>query len=561
VKLVAVHLWKEWRDHRSAALLVLCGFPALLTLVALLPAPLFSYPAFRQLAAIEAILAMLVAVGGELLGGERRTGRSLLERLPHALPGAFVGRLLFLGLTTLAAGLVGHVTANALAALRGLHADLSLAPEAARAYALLAVLVALWTFAASAWSARGGMALLGGLLTLGVVGAPCWTLLVMGYRPTLLESCVAWSLLAGGAVVGAYVSFVPRRVRGAGQGRVLLYGLLPMPLVALPLCSGGALRLAERSSLDPGRCSFMSPCITRDGRYAFTAVQAFPRGWNHESVPPQVVRIDLGNGSLEVLGEPDARVRALVPEGEHVATTFVVESPSGAVLAFDAQDGAPRASDPSSWPKRWTPAGLGWTRGNLGRVEIVDPLAGRTIGWHELGIESLAQVVVLPGRWLVRHGQRSSWSWFDPETKACQATGWGNDAMLLAVLADGRIVRGDHGRTRAALVAPTTGEESVLSQDGERKDDLRMIRVAYGPEGWPYVFAPGQEPLFSDGRSLWRLDVEAARLTRVTDDFGCSSIVHTAEDGSLVLHDLNAGLLRLDVRTGERCRLFPRPAL
>jgi len=551
VKLVTVHLWKEWRDHRSAALLVLFGFPALLVLVALLPAPLFSYPAFRQLSAIEAILAMLVAVGGELLGGERRSGgRRWLERLPCALPGAFTGKALFLALSTLAAGLVGHATANALAALRGLHTDLSLAPEA-QAYALLAVLVALWTFAASAWNARGGMALLAGLLLLGVVGAPCWTLIALGYRPAPLESWMAWSLLAAGALVGAYVSFVPRRLRGAGQGRVLLHGLLPLPLVALPLWGAGALRFQERSSIDPERSNLLDPHVTGDGRYVFSTVQSFPRGWN-ESVPRHVVRIDLEDGSLERLGEPDASLHALAPEGEWLPTTLVVESPSGAVVEFDAENGAPRTPDPAGWPKRWTRAGLGWTRSPRG--EIVDPLAQRTLHWRELGLEYLARVVVLPERWLVLHGQRATWSWFDPDTRERQATGWSADSRLLAVLGDGRIVRGHGGLSRAWLVDPATGQETAVSMEGERG----LLSAAYLVDDATCVFAPGQDPLFRDGRSLWRLDPATAQLRRIVDDFGYSVIVHTFENGDLLLLDHNA-LVRLDLSTGERRLLFPRP--
>src|SRR6185503_17626544 len=74
---------------------------------------------------------------------------------------------------------------------------------------LLAAVWSLWTFAASAWSLRGGLALLAAGLLLAVIGYPLWRVVDAGYQPNDVE-LLAWiASLAPSALLGAWLAFVP----------------------------------------------------------------------------------------------------------------------------------------------------------------------------------------------------------------------------------------------------------------------------------------------------------------------------------------------------------------
>src|SRR5262245_18881264 len=261
-------------------------------------------PLFQMAVALGFAVVFLVVVGGELLGGERRgTGLRWLERLPSGLAGAFRAKLAFFFLSTAGATLAGYATALFLAWLRHSRSN-----ERDRLglilYVLPALVWSLWTFAASAWTLRGGLALLAAALVLGVVGFPIWRVMEAGYHPYAGEICSLMALLVPGALAGAWLGFAPGGRRGSGTIHASLLGLAPALPVLIASAVWSAHRIAQHEAFDPTAADFhlQGLLLTDDGKTAFAAGVHTPDDWDLKAMPKYALRIDLETGSVGKLG-------------------------------------------------------------------------------------------------------------------------------------------------------------------------------------------------------------------------------------------------------------------
>jgi hypothetical protein len=116
-----LHLWREWREHRATLLFLTLALPLLSGLAALrLPRRFVGDPWMACAMIAVFVVVFLAAVGGELLGRERRgPGLRWLERLPGGLGQAFAAKLSLHLVTSVIAGLLGFAAAQGLAWLRG----------------------------------------------------------------------------------------------------------------------------------------------------------------------------------------------------------------------------------------------------------------------------------------------------------------------------------------------------------------------------------------------------------------------------------------------------------
>jgi hypothetical protein len=279
-----------------------------------------------------------------------------------------------------------------------------------------------------------------------------------------------------------------------------------------------------------------------------------------------VIAIDLEDGSWQEVGELNPSLRSIVPEGEHRAAFFVVESPDGSSRAFDAGNGEPRSLSQTDWPDvHWKSAGIGRIRWKARRnSEIVDPIRDRVYSAREVGLHEDVRVLVLPGRWLVQHDYGQSWSWFDPDTRAREWTGWAGTTRPAAVLPDGRVLlveprREDEGVWCACLLDSVSLERQPLECVGEAWLGPEL-RSAYAHQAGtrPCSFEPAQIPLLWCWHALYRLEPEAARLVLLPEVPPWSMVLRAGEDGELLLVERDRRLVRLDLSSGERRVLFPR---
>jgi hypothetical protein len=246
------------------------------------------------------VVIVLVAVGGELLGVERRgPGLRWLERLPSGLSTAFLAKLLFLLLTTTLAALYGFGLARSVAFFRGAESR-ALRWEP---YSFVAgVALVLWTFACSAWALRGGVAIFAAVLVLGVVGYPAWVLVSEGYQLGASEVISALALLVLGGLASAALGFLRGGRFGHGTAPATMFGLTPAVLLLLTTSSWTSIHLAEREAFEPLGKDFglVDQLITSDGALRFRPrPPRFRPELGSESMPEYTLRIDL----------PDRRVR------------------------------------------------------------------------------------------------------------------------------------------------------------------------------------------------------------------------------------------------------------
>ena len=403
----ALHLWREWREHRFA----LASLAVLLPLGTwLVSEPLsrgtIGDPLFRFGVTLAFAVVVLVVVGGELLGVDRRgVGLRWLERLPAGLAAAFRAKLAFFGVTVSCALAYGWSVAWLIGLSR-------LAPvldgRVPRALPLLtlAAVWGLWTFAASAWALRGGLALLAAGLLLAAFGYPFWRVVDAGYRPTNAELQAWIASLAPSVLLGAWLAFV----HGARLGRSTLFaavlGLAPAAPVFVAAWIVSERRLEQRELLDPEAEDFLasSTIVTRDGRHAFVIGHNRRANWNPVQLPLHALHVDLEHGTMERLGEyvlTSARHRAtdqiLSAADELVVQVAEDETP----LVFGLERGEPRAWAPRKKEPAWFWRGLGRFVMRPGEASVIrDPFRGRDFDVEELGRPAKGYLLVRPGRWL-----------------------------------------------------------------------------------------------------------------------------------------------------------------
>lgn len=472
MKVFALQLWREWREHRFALMLLAFVLPPVVVLLALqLPQGVRADPIFPAAVGLGFALVTLVGVGGEALGVERR-GARWLERLPSGLAGAFDAKLVFTAVSLALLTSLGLGVGTWIASRHpGPEVSASRLIELRLELALLVAVLGLWTFATSAWAQRGGLALLAAALVLAVLGFPAWRLVEGGFVPSSDGVILLGVGLASTALVSAWLGFVRGGRLGHGPAFSALLGLAPtLPLLAgLLVWSSG--KLAERDALDPQAADFWTRefHLTRDGRTAFVVGQHVRPDWRNEDAPLYALRIDLERGTHECLG-PIIRFSERYHEDEHgryLREAFEIDLGGREPLLFGAEDGEPRpwsVAPAYSERPRWK--GLGRELRVIGgQPQVRDRFRGRDYPLARLGQDIQAsRLLVRPGRWLVSPSP-VRWDWLDPDTGVRTPTGWSEHSEPLVLLEDGRILLAE---TKLGLrwIQPETGLVTPIDSQG-----------------------------------------------------------------------------------------------
>jgi len=556
LNLFRLYLWREWREHRAALVALALVLPLATALVSWpLAKGHVRDPYFHAMVAGGFALALLAVVGGELLGGERR-GRvhGWLERLPGGLETAFRAKLLFFGLTLAGATAAGFATAAGVAFLRAAPA------RGFEPWLVCAGIAALgaWTFAASAWTQRGGLAVMAAALVLCLVGYPVWSVVTLGYTPRNQEWLLLGVWLVPGALLGAALAYVRGTSHGRASGWAALFGVAP----ALPLVVGAFLwseeRLAERERFEPTARDFAlyGGDVSRDGRYLLGVGEHQVPRWRE--LPSRVVRIDLATGEVERLsdfaGLPTLAYEQAdgMPENEDV----LIRQADGGTLLYSLADGSLRGDARKGRDIDWQPMGLGARLYTGSGYAFRDPLRK---GTYELPREVGPRVMIRPGRWLT---DGPEWHWYDPDTGAHEPVGWDEQAEPLVVLPDGGILVRDGEELR--LEHPELGRVHVVELHGLRASSLK--------HGWR------GERVWGDAvKAPWRDEGPIALQSSWTDDSvlvidpasGDSRRIELREsvhplarldaDTLLVKRWRGSRLARLDLRDGALTPIGPDP--
>ncbi|MBI5849674.1 MAG: hypothetical protein HZB39_01330 [Planctomycetes bacterium] len=555
-RVLAVHLAREMREQRF----VLCGSAVVLVLAATTGALPVARGAIhpehlRLVLSFVGAALFLVAIAGDLLSGDAARGtRGFLARTPRGLGAAFRGKLAFLLLTAPVLPLLGLGLGSAVATLR----DPALAramPQSVDVYVTLPLLLlALWTFTASAFVKRAVLALPMALLMLSpVIGITLATLpgstrawKTTPFWCTWLETPglgLAY-LTALGAVAG-HLAYVRRPRAGAlaiacGMPLLLVPGLVELYLANTPA--------AHELRLYGGRV---------DGPLArFFAQDA--RGLHH-----WFVAVDLRSGRLTRLDLLDAeQVYATDPSVElplpdaSIArvtnTTAVVEKdgvelaafafdPSSAfVRGFGMQLRASRAARLVDEPRE--------TLDFVRRVHVREP---RYLG---------GGCLVLEDAWLV--GDRaprtlmsfSRWRLRDPATGAERvAPGLRDGDHVVLRLLDGRLVveaRPDRTRVESFLVDLRDGSRTTWRLPEGNRGPGQVGPALYPTSarlGRDWLFVGSELVSLAPGETEVRLDAPGGR---VIDALDAEHLLIGTGDGR--------ELSRLHVATGRLTRIYPR---
>jgi hypothetical protein len=564
-----LHLWREWREHRFAILSLGIVLPLGAWMLARqLSQGTVADPLFHGAVALVFAVVMLVVVGGELLGAERRgPGLRWLERLPGGLAGAFRAKLAFFVLSSALAASWGYGTGWTIAELRD--ARYAGAEPSLGLLVALVLVLGTWTFAVSTWALRGGLSLLAAALVLAVIGFPAWRVIDAGYEPAERELEVALALLVVGGLLGASLGFVRGTRLGRGTLASALLGLAPA--VALAGVSGAwsAMRMTERAYFDPlsSSASIEGSLVTADGRVAFATLrQEIPR-WNNERLPRHVLRLDLERGTHEVLGHGmEVRQRVLtrdgdrgLPEPDELMITIDAERP----LVFDPHDGAGRPWDPERERGRgWNSEGLGVRYARLkptDRDVIRDPFRGRDYPTaHFADLVTNGRLLVRPGRWL-HSGNSLSWTWFDPDSGEREPVDWPEQSQPLVLFEDGRILLANAAEG-LQVVHPERGEMQAVDTHGVEVD--RILPNFDGLRAWASTRDAGADArgtiVLQTKDCEWLvLDAEATTVRRVPVGCGFQLVRRIGEDAAIVRDWSTSRLLRVDLLTGAVTPLWP----
>lgn len=558
-----LYLWREWREHRAALVALALVLPLATALVAWpLAKGHVRDPYFHAAVAGGFALALLAVVGGELLGGERR-GRvhGWLERLPGGLETAFRAKLVFFGLTLIGATAAGFATAAGVAFLRAAPA------RGFEPWLVCAGIAALgaWTFAASAWTQRGGLAVMAAALVLCLVGYPVWSVVTLGYTPRNQEWLLLGVWLVPGALLGAALAYVRGTSHGRVSGWAALFGVAP----ALPLVVGAFLwseeRLAERERFEPTARDFAlyGGDVSRDGRYLLGVGEHQVPRWR--DLPQRVVRIDLVTGAVERLGD-FAGLHTLAYEqadGLPGDEDVVVLRPGGETKLFSLADGSLRSGARKPRDISWQASGLGARIYEGFGHTYHDPFRGQTYDEEVLPRELGSQVLIRPGRWLV--SGFDGWNLFDPDTGAHESAGWAPEAEPLVVLQDGGIVVREGKALR--LEHPERGRVQTIELHG-----LSASRLLYGSRGrrvWgDAIAAPWRDEgpivLQSNSReeySILVIDPASVASRRIEPRESVHPLARLDADTLLVKRWRGSRLARLDLRDGSLTPIGPDPVV
>jgi hypothetical protein len=553
-----MYLWKEWREQRAAVLALAIVLPALvLTISASMPRKFLGSATFTATIVVTALAATLVAIGGELLTADRRTRGQWLERLPGGLPAAFPAKLLVFGLSTVTAltfgfalGLAGtflegrDVLAKACASI--------LASDALGGVVVAGLVLACWTFAASAWCPRGMIALCSGALLVGVLGFPLWLYQREDCEPEHWEPIAAVALLIVAALVSAWAGFV----RGNSLGRTwwssALRACTAGAVCAIPLPVWALHQLRERDQLDLATASVFDAWVLGDGTKALLQASNWSERWqsNH---PTYVLLADMERGTWKRVGPRDAwfdlgwRETPYDPSQDTDRAWIDgvgVESP----IAMDATDGRLLFGDEAvqEEPIRMlSSAGQGWSfTGEHGRG-LIDTHRDTVEYCSELGIAESADIYIGPHGWLVRENDE----WFEYSGEAgLQPLDWLSSVVEVGpMLSDGRllVLSFEHGSwalvdLKEGSIVPVSGDECPSK-----------FRSSY--DGG--AFRQG-EPLLmrSDLGENFILDLDCLEL-RAADDTHDGRALRALSDGS-VLFWTDARIVRRDAATGVRTLVF-----
>lgn len=568
MNIFTLHLWREWREHRFALLALALLLPFGSWLVTLpLSRGMVNDPLFHAATALAFAVVLLVAVGGELLGVERRgPGLRWLERLPAGLGSAFRAKLAFFLLTTIAATTLGYASGWFVGLLRPRTIAPTRLDPSYFVLVLVAVVWGLWTFAASAWALRGGLALLAAAMILGVVGFPIWLVIERGYQPSGSEFALLLALLVPAALLGAWLAFGRAARFGGGTIRSTLFGLAPVVPVLVISASWSSLRLAERELFDPLADDFHLEVelITRDGHYAFANGMHSRRRWKAEAMPEYALRIDLQDGSFETLGRyvtHDATWRLDdqgLPRPDEIEVSVAEEQ---APLVFDAIDGSARTWDRRKLDVFWHPQGLGFfLHSRAGeRLSIRDPFRARDYPLDVLP-RSRRETLVRPGRWLISR-DAFGWSWFDPDSMELTPTGWTTDTQPLVLLQDGRILLSD-AQSGLCVLDPERGLSRPLDPLGIAGADICPNSNGLRAPHWMRdVAADTSGPiLLRTKHGKWLvIDAELTEVRRLEAPETMQLRRGVGAD-TFIVKDWNTGaLFRLELSSGALTRLWPPP--
>lgn len=545
-----LYLWREWREHRTSLVALFLALPILAALITQsLSRRTLADPWVTCALALAFVLIVLVAVGAELLGGERRgSGLRWLERLPGGLGSAFGAKLALLVASAGAAAGCGFATTRLIALARGATA-VAWDREVTDALSFAVVLV-VWAFACSAWTLRGGVAFLAAALVLALIGYPAWRVVAEGYIISPIELRTAVALLACGGICSAVLAFMLGSKHGRGTGVAALFGLAPaLPLLGLSF--GWSFdRFQDRDRIDPRADDFYieDSWVTADARRAITLVYHDSHRWNR--LPRHVLVVDLDDGSWEEAGRrfvSSEVVSERTENGPARDTQLVIWlEENERALVFDLDDGTP-LHDRKKSRIEWQSVGLGqWIKPEREPEFVHDPFRGcdypcRGIPFWKSYWET--DVLVRPGRWLCREDAGSPWFLYDPDSQVREPLAM-DVLQVIGLMRDGRVLLDLWDAEDACLdlegacTTLTLDERFLLPTGNER------LFGTYEREGFVwYVLDP--ETLAA--QVVPAVGIHEEHMGTLTDD------------QALLLVD-RSHLVALDLDTGARTAVFPRPS-
>ncbi|MGQ0613883.1 MAG: hypothetical protein ACT4PV_09125 [Planctomycetaceae bacterium] len=607
MKLLALYLWKEWRDHRAVLLGFLAAFPILpLLALLLLPPALAGHARIAPLAAAAGACILLLSVVAELIPGEARRGTiPFLARIPGGLSAAFRAKLLFLVIVLAGAALYAFLAAWAI--LRPDRVDFG------QTHGMLWILaLGLWVLPVSAWLPRGALAVPGTVLLFGLLALP----IILLTGPSRFPPRNAWTPgvlqlhLLLGALWAARASFVRGYSFGRGPAAAAGRGLLVVAILALPSYAWTASRLRQERAVDPRAPDFHVYCafLGEGGRLAFLNTARYDSNRDRYGALHTIV-LDLA--SKEWTQEAETPY-GFSPESfaERGAQHAILRRPEGDVVNgdvwvryLDGKTGNPlrsgwRSQEPAEFtarardvgrsmaPFRRADGGRVWPFRGVWQQELPDgsvaaiadlPWPGR--GGAGLGFACDATTVfdfargrmvqvpagyevrVRPGMWLLSkaiHRGREH-VLFDPETgERSPAPGLGGTDAPGPVNDDGRVFVADQARGRISLLVPETGERSEVTVFDARHELFTQVSDP-APCSWP-LRTPGGARVVRVAKEsgVWwyaRYDPRTQSLLRATGAVGSGAteldlVAFVDDDWFLVVRD-HRELVRMKLGGGQ----------
>ena len=553
MSVLALHLWREWREHRFALVSLAVALPLGTWILSTALSRAFLGDTVFQLAvAFGFAVVLLVVVGGELLGAERRgPGLRWLERLPSGLATAFRAKLALLLVGLVSTTAYGYAVAWLVGRLR--HAR-ALEPRGIESLALVVLVFGLWTFSASVWAVRGGLAVIAAALLLAAIGFPVARVIDATYQPTTLEFAAFVGLLVACAGSGAWLAFVRGARLGRGAPACAALALAPALVAFAMTTTWAAMRMAERETFDPlhATMSIASSTISDDGRVAFVVGRSELGRW--QSLPHYSLRVDLEHGTAEQLGE----FRSQVPRfrGDQHALSLLCEFMMQGFLVSGVDIGEPLPFESGD-----RLVGAPHRRG-LGSVVrgaptlIHDPFRGRDYPESRFNDWlSSVRLLVRPGRWLVGDSN-GRWQWFDPDTDESTPADWPAGSCPLVVFGDGRILL-KNPEQGLQVIHPELGLSTTLDTQGVPVEDIYA-----NPFGSRFPREPRNELddagtiiLITSEQAWLVIDAEATSVRRLPVPESVMFLRRVGSDAAIVCAEER--LARLDLVTGEMKTLWP----